>query len=214
VLLHPNFSNDYAVSAEPGYWDKIWAHFYPRFNWEPLLKWPLAATGIGKLATDPGESREKIVQALLQMHELSRGPQYHRAGLAMNALERSLLWCDAINPDSPKRAVDEMVDRVVHLICEDLKIHRSLAELAEASGQSVSRLSHSFKREMGVTPLEFAERQRIDAACRMLGETRLSVKEIAAAVGFENQLYFSRRFRKKMGMTAQEFRRNLWPSDE
>jgi AraC-like DNA-binding protein len=52
----------------------------------------------------------------------------------------------------------------------------------------------------------FVEQQRMLAARRMLVEARLSVKEIAHAVGFEDPFYFSRRFTRQFGVSPTGLR--------
>lgn len=51
-------------------------------------------------------------------------------------------------------------------------------------------------------------RRRLEEACRLLVETRLKIGEIAAAAGFRDPLYFSRRFRLETGVTAAAYRRS------
>ncbi len=50
---------------------------------------------------------------------------------------------------------------------------------------------------------------RMQEACRLLVETNKSIQAIAATVGFEDALYFSRRFRKLIGVPATEYRKQF-----
>lgn len=59
---------------------------------------------------------------------------------------------------------------------------------------------------MNRSPKEYLTEYRIKQACRLLRETTLSVSAIAYSVGFENNLYFSKAFRKQKGKSPSEYR--------
>jgi transcriptional regulator GlxA family with amidase domain len=60
---------------------------------------------------------------------------------------------------------------------------------------------------MKQTPARYLINLRIRQASRMLAETRRSIAEIAVDSGFEDALYFSRRFKLETGFTPSEYRR-------
>ena len=64
-----------------------------------------------------------------------------------------------------------------------------------------------FKKETGVSVGEYISRYRVERASVMLKRTELSVKNIAIAVGFMDQLYFSRVFKKYMHMSPTVYRK-------
>ena len=63
-----------------------------------------------------------------------------------------------------------------------------------------------FRERFGVTPMKYLARRRIEVACRMIEEGRMSLKEIAAALHFADSSYFSGRFKKEMGVSPSEYR--------
>lgn len=85
----------------------------------------------------------------------------------------------------------------------------SLSEVAAAHHVSVSYLSAEVKRATGSTFKQLLCQKRMDAAARMLRETRLPVQEICAAVGYDNISYFHRLFRAQYGITPKEYRARL-----
>ena len=64
-----------------------------------------------------------------------------------------------------------------------------------------------FKKETGVSVGEYIIKYRIERACLMLKRSELSVKNIAIAVGFMDQLYFSRVFKKYMNTSPSNYRK-------
>lgn len=79
--------------------------------------------------------------------------------------------------------------------------------LAGRAKLSVSRLAHRFKEATGATLIEYLTWVRIGHAQRLLVETDKSCQKIADEVGYNNQSYFSRAFRRVVGITPRQFRR-------
>lgn len=82
-----------------------------------------------------------------------------------------------------------------------------LEDLAQLTHLSRFYISHSFKREMGVTPMEYLTDIRIEESKALLATTNYSMLQIATIVGFSNQAYFSKQFKKKTGFTPNEYRK-------
>ncbi|MEZ5173905.1 MAG: helix-turn-helix transcriptional regulator [Bacteroidia bacterium] len=64
----------------------------------------------------------------------------------------------------------------------------------------------SFKREFGISPLEFILRERIKMACRLLHQSRYTVMDVALRCGFNNLNHFVDIFRRQMGSTPANYR--------
>ena len=80
-------------------------------------------------------------------------------------------------------------------------------EVAAGLGIRVSTLNRLFQERLGVSPMRYRLESRIARAQYLLGNTSLSVKEIAYKLGYCNQFYFSQEFRRITGMTPRESRR-------
>lgn len=81
----------------------------------------------------------------------------------------------------------------------------SVEELANLMAMSRATLSRKSKDELGMSPRVFMVQTRIQHACYLLQEDKLSVSEIAYAVGFESLSYFSRSFKKQTGKSPSEY---------
>ncbi len=101
----------------------------------------------------------------------------------------------------------DLVDSI-EFMHDNLSRSLSLAELAHHAGLSPSRYSALFKAQTGTAPVEHHIGLRIQAACRLLSTTVLSVKEICTLLGYEDPLYFSRLFKKIMGSSPSTYRRD------
>lgn len=91
--------------------------------------------------------------------------------------------------------VQAMIDYIRANLTEPIS-RRRLAEQFHISPAYVNAL---FQRELGTTPAALLNRERVVAAYNLLYEQGLSVKEAALAVGFQDQFYFSRVFKRIMG---------------
>ena len=79
--------------------------------------------------------------------------------------------------------------------------------IAAEVGLSYSRLRRIFQHYTGLTPYRYFLQLRIRRAKELLQEHRLSIKEIASRMNFENQYYFSRLFKKKTGLSPSQWRK-------
>ena len=84
----------------------------------------------------------------------------------------------------------------------------TLEQLAEEAHMSKYYLSHAFKREYGVSPINYMISRRIDESKYLLAETDLSMSQIAQLLGFSSLSYFSQVFRKENNTSPMEFRQN------
>jgi AraC-like DNA-binding protein len=86
--------------------------------------------------------------------------------------------------------------------------HVSLEAAADLCHLSVSHFSRLFKREHGESFNQFLVQMRIGHACRLLARSQVPVKQVGYEVGFSDLAYFSRAFRRHVGICPREFRLN------
>jgi AraC-like DNA-binding protein len=67
-------------------------------------------------------------------------------------------------------------------------------------------LTFCFRKELGVTPIAYLHRYRVNQAKQLLIDTSKSITEIALEVGFSDSSYFGRIFRRETGVSPQGFR--------
>jgi AraC-like DNA-binding protein len=80
------------------------------------------------------------------------------------------------------------------------------ADLARHVALSEDYLTSCFRKELGVTPIAYLNRYRVHQARQLLTDTSKSVTEIALEVGFSDSGYFSRVFRREVGMSPEAYR--------
>jgi AraC-like DNA-binding protein len=104
-----------------------------------------------------------------------------------------------------KQAVARVVEYIEGHYADSFDM-QSLASLAYLSS---SHFRSVFRKHVGLSPLEFLNRYRIDKAKDLLVKTNLNITEIAYQVGFHDAGYFTRMFRKAERKTPIGFRRDV-----
>ena len=85
----------------------------------------------------------------------------------------------------------------------------TLEQLAEEAHMNKYYLSHTFKREYGVSPINYLISRRIEESKYLLAETDLSMSHIAQLLGFSSLSYFSQVFRKTQASSPLEYRQSV-----
>ena len=72
-----------------------------------------------------------------------------------------------------------------------------------------SHLVKAFRKSLGITPLQYIIKKKIQHAQSLLLDTPMTVSEVARAIGMSDASYFIRLFKKNIGFTPQEYRERL-----
>lgn len=116
-------------------------------------------------------------------------------------------------PDSEAvraRRVDSKsrINQSIHYMMDHLDQPLQVAKLAALENVSASHYFALFKSRTGRSPIDFFIRLRMRRACELLRETSLSIKEIAAELGYDDPFYFSRIFKSVNQVAPREYRVN------
>lgn len=95
---------------------------------------------------------------------------------------------------------------VVAAILDRPEENHTVDSLAEIAGMSRSRFTHHFTRAYDCTPKAFVQAVRLASAARLLKQSDLPVKSIAASVGYSSRSHFSRTFHERFGLDPSAFR--------
>lgn len=206
VVIPQGVAHDYSIAPDAPEWELIWAHFLPRSHWQILFNWP--STGnVRHLRIGAGELHDSVFTILQEMDACYRSPLVDNEDFAMNALERALLLCGRDNPTSQQARIEPRIRKAMVFLAEHKGTPMNIGDVARHCGLSVSRLFHLFRDQVGTTPVEFLEQQRINHAKELLELSHFNVSEIAFQAGFASQAYFSRRFSRRLGISPLEYRK-------
>jgi AraC-like DNA-binding protein len=101
---------------------------------------------------------------------------------------------------------DQKIARSIVFISRHLNEPIKVTQLAEMANLSPSYFWALFKQKTGYAPIDFMIRLRMDQACHLLDSTDMTVKKIAATLGYKDSLYFSRAFKTIHGVAPTIYR--------
>jgi len=104
--------------------------------------------------------------------------------------------------ESRRLKCDAVIEYMHARIAEPVTLER----LAREAGLSVSHFSEMFREQTHHSPMSFYTHLRIRAACRLLDLTPKPVKVVAMETGYNDPYYFSRVFKKVMGISPEKYR--------
>lgn len=104
--------------------------------------------------------------------------------------------------------IQDYLTQAVRYIQYNYAANIPVTAIASYVGVSRSQLYRAFMSTWNMSPHTFLKQYRINTACTLLRNSRLSVSEVANSVGFSDPLYFSRVFKELKGVAPTEFQQN------
>lgn len=202
VLLPRGHGHHYqADSQDPWsiYWVHLGGHDVPRFFDEIAGQAGRRSVRVGVHSRLAEEFQALLVAATrVQPEHLVYAANLLRSLLAFAALMRH---------QHEVRLATLDVNRVNGYLQTALHRRLSLSELAEATSElSRYHFIREYKRQTGQTPMQAFQRIKVSHACYLLDITDDTVVEIAARLGYDDPYYFSRLFKRVMGVSPQRYR--------
>lgn len=165
------------------------------------------------LSIDPYTERGTSLDTLFQSigHEAENNEQWQFAAGASLAItlfikiarlsERARLAAH-----TERGTMVERIEKFRALLNRNCYKRLPVAAYAQEMGLTTGQLSRICRATFGISAIEAIDARSIHEAKRMLGYSTLSIKQIASDLGFQDEAYFGRFFRKKTGMRPTEYR--------
>lgn len=208
LMFPPDAVHYYGRAPDCTDWYHRWVYFRPRAYWKDWLAWPEQRNRVGFLRLANRSLLTEFERLFTEIDMTHKSGQIFAEELAINLLERLLLRCVQETSDAPGRVLDPRILEACQYLSDNLAQEIRLEDLAEHVCLSPSRLAHLFREQIGVNMLRWREDQRIIRAKQLLQTSVLQVSVIARMVGYDDQLYFSRVFRKRVGTSPTDYRRS------
>jgi len=125
-----------------------------------------------------------------------------------NLLLRLLMDIVSLTARETQRDYSAGVRKVIQHLGRHWEEHITLPDLVSVSGASDSYLKTHFKREVGMTPMEYLMWLRIEQSKRLLKETEKPITDIALHCGFVTSQHFATVFKRLTSTTPRNYRVN------
>lgn len=166
-----------------------------------LLWGPRQAGGVIQLHVAPSVARRCAADL-----GTVRAPDVHAASVGkLLQFLGTLSACGSIAAP----AIAPMVTRVVRQLEADLRRAWRVADLARLVGVDEAYLTRRFTASMGVPPMAYLARCRAERAAALLLQTRDDIADIATSVGWDDPVYFARRFKQHYAIPPREYRKRF-----
>ena len=177
----------------------LWAHFTGSYA-ERFL----SECGFGELpCLLHADANVKIVSGFEKLFDIYRAHEPLQQQKLACGLETIILRiATGLRQDESSRDLTRSLGYIHMFYSKDILI----PDLAKMESLSNSRYITVFKQRMGMPPSEYIIHLRLNVACDLLKNRDMSVKEVAARVGYDNPHFFSKLFKKKMGVSPGQYK--------
>ncbi len=201
-FIHPGIMASYCADAkEP--WSYCWVGFNGLDAASLMARTDFSANQ-PVLHFEDGDAPRDLLLSIFQ----SRGSQTHEILRMTGQLYAFISWLVEHGRERTKpkfQPGQEHVRRACDFVANNFASPITVEDIAAHTGVCRSRLYRAFQEHMDISPAQYLTRFRMRQACLLLTRTDLSVKAVAFSVGFEDPLYFSRRFREIIGCSPSGY---------
>lgn len=179
---------------------------YPRA--ETHAPWALAGPEYAHLTNTP--ELTGTLERLVAVSRTTHAAKDVLAGFTLQELLVHLMQTQArelIFNDYARHLTTHRFAAVVQYIKEHLADNLSVEKLSTLACMSKATFFRVFKREFGLTPVEYIVRERLAEAKRLLRQPLASVAEVCLRAGFNNLSYFQALFKKHEGLTPGAYKK-------
>ncbi len=152
------------------------------------------------------EFREEMMKEMNYIAENGSSSPLHIIGhlyLFLDFLARST---EGIKVNHGSKLRDFYIHEALEFISHNFQNDNSVENIADVCGLNRSYFGKIFKQALGKSPQEFLLSYRMVKAAELLKLTKLSVGDISLAVGYDNQMHFSRAFKSVYGISPKKWR--------
>ena len=131
--------------------------------------------------------------------------------LELKIKELILLLVQSKNVHSIQELINDLYSKKTVQLKKVIKTHLfsnlKLEDLAKLCHLSLSSFKREFKKEFNDSPNNYFNKKKLEKAKELLNITDISIGEIAYETGFNDPLYFTRFFKKRMGLSPTDYRK-------
>ena len=203
IIIPPGVRHHYR-SSKKNPWTLFWTHIvgknadllYHRYN--SIYNSPIVSIP----RSERSQKDFMKIMTILESGYETLSLEY--ANLTLFQIITQMVYQRAI--DAPETKTD-IITTSMSFLNNNLDKNYTVEDLAEEQNLSVSRYSELFKKKTGYSPIQYFNKLKIEKSCQYLYFTDLGIKEICAKIGHVDPYYYSRAFKKLMGIPPSKYRK-------
>lgn len=189
----------YADEKEP--WSILWVHF----KGDNTNYFPLEERKIVHINSRHSDNRMMVLFNLL-FRVLERNytiGNFIYISQVLSLILSEIYFREKVDESSVR---DRHVTMVIRYMYQHLRENLTLEEISEEVQLSKSYLNAVFKAQTGKSPVEFFIHLKMQEACKLLKSTDYYIYEVSSELGYTDQYYFSRIFKKVVGVSPKDYK--------
>lgn len=203
-LLPEGKTHRYGASKEKP-WSIYWMHFDGTMAKDLFIRHEK-----NRNASDTIPFKSERIRLFDQMYKIFQSnyvePSLEYANILALSFVISFVYGD-VDQSNDAHARNHLVDSIIEYLTDNLDKSFTSQDIADEFNFSTSYLFSIFKKRTGYAIIHFFNLKKTQKACEYLKYTNMSVKEISFSMGFQDPLYFSRLFKKNMGMSPRAYKK-------
>lgn len=152
------------------------------------------------------EAREKMANEIMYIARHSNESSLHLIGHLYLFFDYLIQSAKSATPVGSSKMSDFYIKEAINYIEQNFQNNITIEDVANVCGINRSYFGKIFHKSVGKSPQEFLINYRMVKATELLKLTSLSIADIGSAVGYENQLHFSRAFKSIYGVSPRNWR--------
>ena len=204
-LIFPNQVNTYVADLDDP-WEYIWVEFDGIHVADELER-------VGMTPSSPvyrslsSDRRARMVEEMRYLVAHSDASALHLIGHTYLFLDYLLSSVDRPSELPASKIQGFYIREAIDFIKESYQTDITVEDIAKRTGLNRSYFGKVFKAATGKSPQQYLIAYRMSKASELLKLTALPVAEVGRAVGYPNQLHFSRAFKNALGISPRDWRR-------
>ena len=203
-LIFPGQINTYIADASIP-WEYVWLEF-DGLRVKEVVDLTSLSPDDPVYRSHSKDKRELMMNEMLYIAHHAEQSPFHLIGHLYLFLDYFLESCRNTQPVSSGRMSDFYIKEAISFIEQNFQNHITVEDIAAFCGVNRSYFGKVFHRAVGKSPQEFLISYRMAKAAELLRMTSLSIADVGNAVGYDNQLHFSRAFKSVYGTSPKNWR--------
>ncbi|TVP53345.1 MAG: AraC family transcriptional regulator, partial [Mongoliibacter sp.] len=196
----------YADEKEP--WSIYWVHFSGEFS--SLFYKKFTELNNGSHITIPFESnRIAEFEYIIDLINMGISKEvFEYVCILLYKTIGSFLYYSLRSTTKADNSNDKMIEEIKAYLKNNITEKITISKIASEFNKSNSSIFSLFKQKTGYSIIHYFNLLKIQHACELINLSSMPMKEISYLLNFQDPLYFSRLFKKYMGVSPSEYRKN------